>query len=237
MSGHLSSARAYTLLDALSRLSVECYASRYRRKTVRAHPRTDHRRRARAARRGDIPRVRRSKRSQPGRASPARRCTSTSARDSASSMRCAKRSTPTRRSLPSVRRRPSTSSSPGSSTSGPPRRRFSPSSTAPRRSTPRRPRLVERQRNDRNGEVRRGSYAASAFATVPLRGAAVLTSFETYRELRGNAGLSRRGVTTTLQESARRAAPPQSGAPRLDRASRAVATSTRNPSGSEKNVA
>jgi hypothetical protein len=64
--------------------------------------------------------------------------------------------------------------------------------------------LVARQRTDRNGEIRRllrrvGTSDRRAFAAL-----AVLTSFETYRELRRNAGLSRRDVTGTLQESARR---------------------------------
>jgi len=64
--------------------------------------------------------------------------------------------------------------------------------------------LVERQRNDRNHELRRllrsiGTPDRGAFAALT-----VLTSFETYRELRRNAGLSRRDVTATLQDSARR---------------------------------
>ena len=64
--------------------------------------------------------------------------------------------------------------------------------------------LVERQRKDRNVEVRRllrglGIHDRGAFAAL-----AVLTSFETYRELRRNAGLSQRAVKATIQESAHR---------------------------------
>lgn len=64
--------------------------------------------------------------------------------------------------------------------------------------------LVERQRSDRHAELRRllrrrGRSERRAFAALAL-----LTSFETYRELRRGAGLSQRNVTTTIQDAARR---------------------------------
>jgi hypothetical protein len=88
--------------------------------------------------------------------------------------------------------------------------------------------LVERQRRDRYAELRRilranGSTDRGVFAQL-----AVLTSFETYRELR-HAGLALRTLERTLHDGAHRVVG--------QRASRAVATSSRKPSGSRKNVA
>lgn len=61
--------------------------------------------------------------------------------------------------------------------------------------------LVERQRRDRLGEVRRLLKGRpKGFAEVSL-----LTSFETYIELRRTVGLSRREVVSTLQRIAKRA--------------------------------
>jgi AcrR family transcriptional regulator len=64
--------------------------------------------------------------------------------------------------------------------------------------------LVERQRSDRYGELRRvlGSRDRRLFAEL-----AALTSFETYRELRRGVGLSRRDVVSTLQGAAARVLP------------------------------
>ena len=64
--------------------------------------------------------------------------------------------------------------------------------------------LVERQWRDRHGELklllrRLGNEDRAAFAAL-----AVLTSFETFQELRRRAGLSKRDVVATLQEGARR---------------------------------
>jgi AcrR family transcriptional regulator len=69
--------------------------------------------------------------------------------------------------------------------------------------------LVERQRRDRYGELRRilGHHALEdrdAFATL-----AALTSFETYRELRRHAGLPRREVVRLLQVAASRLSAPR----------------------------
>jgi AcrR family transcriptional regulator len=64
--------------------------------------------------------------------------------------------------------------------------------------------LVERQRADRYGELRRLLRPASRRFFAEL---AVLTSFETYRELRRGAGLPLREVTATLQDAARRVKP------------------------------
>jgi AcrR family transcriptional regulator len=64
--------------------------------------------------------------------------------------------------------------------------------------------LVERQRTDRNSEIRRLLRSLGASERGTFAALALLTSFETYRELRRNAGLSRRDVTATLQEAARR---------------------------------
>lgn len=65
--------------------------------------------------------------------------------------------------------------------------------------------LVERQRSDRYGELRRilrgrGIESRRVFAEL-----AALTSFETFRELRRGAGLRLSEVTATLQDAARRA--------------------------------
>jgi AcrR family transcriptional regulator len=64
--------------------------------------------------------------------------------------------------------------------------------------------LLERQRRDRYAELRRllrhhGLDGRDAFATL-----AALTSFETYRELRRHAGLSKRDVVRLLQGAVRR---------------------------------
>jgi AcrR family transcriptional regulator len=64
--------------------------------------------------------------------------------------------------------------------------------------------LVERQRSDRYRELKRMLHERRPpdkrlFATL-----AVLTSFETYRELRRGAGLPLRDVTVTLQDAARK---------------------------------
>jgi AcrR family transcriptional regulator len=63
--------------------------------------------------------------------------------------------------------------------------------------------LVERQRRDRYGELRRvlrhhGHEGREAFATL-----ATLTSFETYQELRRHADLPRPEVVSVLQDAAR----------------------------------
>ena len=60
--------------------------------------------------------------------------------------------------------------------------------------------FVERQRRDRYGELRRvlGEWGGERFAAL-----AVITSFESYLELRRGAGLSKDGVTRTLQALAR----------------------------------
>jgi AcrR family transcriptional regulator len=67
--------------------------------------------------------------------------------------------------------------------------------------------LVERQRNDRHTELRRllrsiGASGKRSFAALSL-----LTSFETYVELRRNVGLSKREVVRTLQRDAARLLP------------------------------
>jgi AcrR family transcriptional regulator len=64
--------------------------------------------------------------------------------------------------------------------------------------------LVERQWRDRHGELkgllrRLGIEDRSAFAAL-----AVLTSFETFEELRRRAGLPKREIVATLQEAARK---------------------------------
>ena len=64
--------------------------------------------------------------------------------------------------------------------------------------------LVERQRRDRHGELRRllranGLADRRSFAALSL-----LTSFETYVELRRVVGLSKREVVRTLQDDATR---------------------------------
>jgi AcrR family transcriptional regulator len=71
--------------------------------------------------------------------------------------------------------------------------------------------LVERQRNDRRGELRRllrhlrqtGLLRPGLSDRVALAHLLVLTSFETFEELRRHAGFSEREVTRTLQETAR----------------------------------
>jgi AcrR family transcriptional regulator len=64
--------------------------------------------------------------------------------------------------------------------------------------------FVERQRRDRHGELKRfirraGLTGRSAFTTLVL-----LTSFETFQELRREAGLSNREVARTLKDAAHR---------------------------------
>jgi AcrR family transcriptional regulator len=64
--------------------------------------------------------------------------------------------------------------------------------------------LVERQRRDRQSELSRvlrvlGVRDRAAFASL-----SVLTSFETFEELRRHAGLSKRRVLETLQDAASR---------------------------------
>jgi len=60
--------------------------------------------------------------------------------------------------------------------------------------------LVERQRRDRQKELRRVLRGRPGFAEL-----SVLTSFETYVELRRTVGLPRREVVSTLQRAATRA--------------------------------
>jgi AcrR family transcriptional regulator len=64
--------------------------------------------------------------------------------------------------------------------------------------------LVERQRRDRYGELRRLVRLLGAEESGALPALAVLTSFETFQELRRGAGLSQRRVVETLQEAATR---------------------------------
>jgi AcrR family transcriptional regulator len=65
--------------------------------------------------------------------------------------------------------------------------------------------LVERQRSDRYGELRRVLRARGTDGKRVFAELAVLTSFETYRELRA-AGLRLREITETLQASGARVA-------------------------------
>ena len=58
--------------------------------------------------------------------------------------------------------------------------------------------LVERQRRDRQKELRRVLGGRNGFAEL-----SVLTSFETYIELRRTVGLSKRDVVATLQRAAK----------------------------------
>jgi AcrR family transcriptional regulator len=61
--------------------------------------------------------------------------------------------------------------------------------------------LVERQRSDRHGELRRllgSGHDRRTFALLSL-----LTSFESYLELRRGVGLSKRELIRTLQDTAR----------------------------------
>jgi AcrR family transcriptional regulator len=72
--------------------------------------------------------------------------------------------------------------------------------------------FVERQRADRRGEMRRLTERLRAAGALEpqlddphaLALLLVLTSFESYRELRRQAGLDERDTATTLQASARR---------------------------------
>ena len=65
--------------------------------------------------------------------------------------------------------------------------------------------LVERQRSDRYSELRRTLRARGIDGRLVFAELALLTSFETYRELRA-AGLRLRDVTATLQALAARVA-------------------------------
>ena len=148
---------------------------------------------------------RRSRRSPGGPASRARRSTSTSARGSGSSTGCARRSTRTRRSSP-LRADESDVDAfdrAGRRVLGVARRRSSRQLYGVAAVDPAARDLVERQRRDRHGELRRllGAHAGSgAFAAL-----AVLTSFETFVELRRHVGLEQPEVTATLQAAAVRA--------------------------------
>jgi AcrR family transcriptional regulator len=64
--------------------------------------------------------------------------------------------------------------------------------------------LVERQRRDRYGELRRILRTSGSNDRKVLAELAVLTSFETYRELRRHAGLPLRDVERTLVSGVRR---------------------------------
>ncbi len=64
--------------------------------------------------------------------------------------------------------------------------------------------LVERQRRDRYGELRRLLRLLGTEERTALPALAVLTSFETFQELRRGAGLSQRRVVETLQATASR---------------------------------
>jgi AcrR family transcriptional regulator len=65
--------------------------------------------------------------------------------------------------------------------------------------------LVDRQRRDRQNELRRLLRALGTDDRAVFAELSALTSFETYRELRRHAGLSKRDVVATLQRAARRA--------------------------------
>jgi AcrR family transcriptional regulator len=64
--------------------------------------------------------------------------------------------------------------------------------------------LVERQRRDRHSELRRLLRAAGNDDRAAFAQLSMLTSFETYLELRRNVGLAKRDVVATLREAARR---------------------------------
>jgi len=64
--------------------------------------------------------------------------------------------------------------------------------------------LVERQRRDRQSELRRLLAALGIRDRSALAALSVLTSFETYRELRRTVGLPKREVVRTLQAAAGR---------------------------------
>ena len=64
--------------------------------------------------------------------------------------------------------------------------------------------LVERQRRDRHSELRKILHAAGKDDKRTFAELAVLTSFETYVELRRSVGLSLKDVTATLQDAAHR---------------------------------
>lgn len=65
--------------------------------------------------------------------------------------------------------------------------------------------LVERQHRDRQNELKRLLRGARIEGHLAFAELCMLTSFETYRELRRNAGLSKRDVVSTLQRAAQRA--------------------------------
>jgi AcrR family transcriptional regulator len=64
--------------------------------------------------------------------------------------------------------------------------------------------LVDRQRRDRHGELRRILRAIGATGPTALPTLSVLTSFETFEELRRHTGLSKREVVRVLQDAASR---------------------------------
>jgi len=63
--------------------------------------------------------------------------------------------------------------------------------------------LVERQHRDRHNEVKRLLRALKVDDRTAFAELCLLTSFETYRELRRHVGLSKRDVVATLQKAAR----------------------------------
>jgi len=65
--------------------------------------------------------------------------------------------------------------------------------------------LVERQRRDRHGELRRLLRANGADDRATFARLALLTSFETYQELRRAVGLSKRDVVATIASLVRAA--------------------------------
>ena len=64
--------------------------------------------------------------------------------------------------------------------------------------------LVERQGRDRQSELKRVLRAAGIEGLESFAALSLLTSFETFQELRRRVGLSKREVVRQLQEAARR---------------------------------
>jgi len=64
--------------------------------------------------------------------------------------------------------------------------------------------LVERQRRDRHGELTRVLKAAGIEGREAFAALSLLTSFETFYELRRRVGLPKREVVRQLQDAARR---------------------------------
>ena len=64
--------------------------------------------------------------------------------------------------------------------------------------------LVERQRRDRHGELTRVLEASGVEGREAFAALSLLTSFETFYELRRRVGLSKRDVVLQLQDAARR---------------------------------